>query len=142
MLNVRQLLDQKGSEVFSITPEEPVLEAIKRMAERGVGALLVMRGEQLVGLISERDYARKIVLQGKSSRETPVSDIMSRELITVRPVDTIERCMDLMTNQRIRHLPVIDSGRVVGLLSIGDVLKAMMAVQARQIEQLERYITG
>jgi CBS domain-containing protein len=140
MMNVRQLLDSKGREVFSIAPGAAVLEAIRMMAERHVGALLVMQGETLSGIVSERDYARKVILMGRSSADTPVKDIMSTPVLTVQPETTVERCMQLMTEQRVRHLPVTEGGRVVGMVSIGDLVKAVIAAQQQQIEQLESYI--
>ncbi len=140
MLNVRQLLDRKGREVFSVPPDAPVLEAIRLMAERHVGALLVMQGNILAGIVSERDYARKVILMGRSSADTPVRDIMSSPVLTVPPDATVEKCMQIMTEQRVRHLPVAESGRVVGRVSIGDLVKAVIAEQQQQIEQLESYI--
>ena len=140
MTSVRQLLDRKGRQVFSIAPGTPVLEAIRTMAERHVGALLVMEGEKLSGIVSERDYARKVILMGRSSADTPVRDIMTAAVITVQPETPVEKCMQIMTERRVRHLPVIESGRVVGMISIGDLVKAVMAEQQQQIEQLESYI--
>lgn len=140
MINVRQLLDRKGRQVFSIAPEAAVLDAIRMMAERHVGALLVMQGETLSGIVSERDYARKVILMGRSSADTPVRDIMSAPVITVQPETPVQKCMQIMTEQRVRHLPVIDEGRVVGMVSIGDLVKVVIAEQQQQIEQLESYI--
>ena len=140
MTSVRQLLDRKGRQVFSIAPGTPVLDAIRTMAERHVGALLVMEGEKLSGIVSERDYARKVILMGRSSADTPVRDIMTAAVITVQPETPVEKCMQIMTERRVRHLPVIESGRVVGMVSIGDLVKAVMAEQQQQIEQLESYI--
>lgn len=140
MINVRQLLDRKGRQVFSIAPGAAVLEAIRLMAERHVGALLVMEGEALRGILSERDYARKVILMGRSSADTPVRDIMTATVITVQPETPVEECMQIMTEQRVRHLPVIESGRVVGMVSIGDLVKAVIAEQQQHIEQLESYI--
>jgi len=140
MISVRHLLDRKGREVFSIAPGAAVLEAIRQMAERHVGALLVMEGESLSGIVSERDYARKVILMGRSSADTPVRDIMTAAVITVQPETPVEKCMHIMTEKRVRHLPVIDSGRVVGMVSIGDLVKAVIAEQQQQIEQLESYI--
>ncbi|GAB2556098.1 CBS domain-containing protein [Rhodanobacter koreensis] len=142
MSQVKHLLESKGSTIFSITPEAPVLEAIKRMAEHRVGALLVMRGEQLVGVVSERDYARKVILQGRSSSQTAVSDIMSSEPVTVGPDTDVFDCMRLCTDSRIRHLPVVQRNAVVGVISIGDLVKAVIDAQAEQIEHLQRYITS
>jgi CBS domain-containing protein len=140
MMNVRQLLDRKGREVFSVAPAAAVLEAIRVMAERHVGALLVMQGDELTGIVSERDYARKVILKGRSSADTPVRDIMSTPVLTVQPEATVEKCMQLMTEHRVRHLPVVEGRRVVGMVSIGDLVKAVMADQQQQIQQLESYI--
>jgi len=140
MTTVRHLLDGKGRALFSIEPEDPVLEAVRMMAERHVGALLVMRGIELAGILSERDYARKVVLLGRSSAETPVWQIMTSPVITVSPDNSIQDCMRLMTERRIRHLPVVDGGRVVGMISIGDLVKAVIEEQQQTIEQLETYI--
>ncbi|MBV9316249.1 MAG: CBS domain-containing protein [Gammaproteobacteria bacterium] len=140
MMNVRQLLDRKGREVFSVSPAAAVLEAIRMMAERHVGALLVMQGDELTGIVSERDYARKVILKGRSSADTPVRDIMSTPVLTVQPEATVEKCMQLMTDHRVRHLPVVEGRRVVGMVSIGDLVKAVMADQQQQIQQLESYI--
>jgi CBS domain-containing protein len=140
MLSVQQLLDQKASGIFSIGPEEPVLAAIKKMAEHHIGALLVMSGDRLVGIISERDYARKVVLLGRSSTETRVEAIMSPKVITVNPRQDAHDCMRLMTDKRIRHLPVMNGDRVVGVLSIGDLVRAVIQEQERTIADLESYI--
>ena len=142
MLTARHLLDRKGAEVYSIGPEEAVLKAIQLMAERHVGALLVMRGAELVGIVSERDYARKVILLGRSSADTPVRHIMSSPVTTVSPADSVAECMKIVTEQRVRHLPVLEQGRVVGVVSIGDLVKAVIEEQQQQIEQLERYITS
>jgi CBS domain-containing protein len=140
MISVRQLLDRKGREVFSIDPGAAVLDAVRMMADRHVGALLVMQGDNLTGIISERDYARKVILLGRSSADTPVRDIMSAPVLTVQPETTVEKCMQIMTEQRVRHLPVAEGGRIVGMVSIGDLVKAVIAEQQQQIEQLESYI--
>jgi CBS domain-containing protein len=140
MITVRHLLDGKGRALFSIEPEDPVLEAIRMMADRHVGALLVMRGTELAGILSERDYARKVVLLGRSSAETPVWQIMTSPVITVSPDNSIQDCMRLMTERRIRHLPVVEGGRVVGMISIGDLVKAVIEEQQQTIAQLETYI--
>ena len=142
MNQVKHLLEIKGHAVHAVAPETPVLEAIRMMAERRVGALLVMHGERLEGIVSERDYARKVILQGRASASTPVSEIMSAQPITVTPETEVLECMRLCTHSRIRHLPVIEDGRVIGLISIGDLVKAVIDEQAEQIEQLQRYITG
>jgi CBS domain-containing protein len=140
MINVRQLLDRKGRQVYSIAPGAAVLEAIRLMAERHVGALLVMEGEALSGIVSERDYARKVILMGRSSADTPVRDIMTAGVVTVQPETPVEKCMQIMTERRVRHLPVLEGGRVVGMVSIGDLVKAVIAEQQQHIEQLESYI--
>jgi CBS domain-containing protein len=140
MISVRQLLDRKGRQVFAIAPGAAVLEAIRLMAERHVGALLVMEGATLSGIVSERDYARKVILMGRSSADTPVRDIMTGAVITVEPETSVEKCMQIMTERRVRHLPVIEGGRVVGMISIGDLVKAVIAEQQQHIEQLESYI--
>lgn len=142
MRTVRQLLEGKPADVFSITPDAPVIDAIRMMAERRVGALLVMEGPRLAGIISERDYARKIVLQGRSSKDTPVRDIMTAQVVTVNPSDSTEHCMELVTNSRIRHLPVLDGERVIGVLSIGDLVKAVIEMQQQDIDHLQRYIAS
>lgn len=142
MHSVRQILNEKGHSIWSVTPEATVFDAIRQMAERGVGALLVMRDDRLEGVISERDYARKVILEGKKSRETPVGDIMTSEVITVTPDLTAHQGLALMTKKHIRHLPVIEDGRVIGVVSIGDLVKAVIDDQQHQIEQLERYVTG
>ncbi|MGN6656811.1 MAG: CBS domain-containing protein [Rhodanobacter sp.] len=142
MSQVRHLLQTKGSTIFSVAPDAPVLEAIKQMAEHRIGALLVLANDELVGVVSERDYARKVILQGKSSSQTAVSDIMSGTPITVGPDTDVFDCMRLCTDSRIRHLPVVEGGKLVGVISIGDLVKAVIDAQAEQIEHLERYITG
>jgi CBS domain-containing protein len=140
MTTVRQLIDRKGRTVFAVEPEDPVLEAIRMMADHHVGALLVMKGDKLQGIISERDYARKVILHGRSSAETPVWQIMSSPAITVSPEQTVQDCMQLMTERRIRHLPVIEAGKVAAMISIGDLVKAVIEDQQQTIEQLESYI--
>jgi CBS domain-containing protein len=139
---VGQLLQTKGRQVWSIGPEAMVYEALKLMAEKGVGALVVLEAGQVVGIISERDYARKVSLQGKSDRSTPVREIMTSKVVYIRPEQTIEDCMALMTDKRIRHLPVLDGAQLIGVISIGDVVKAVISEQEFIIEQLENYITG
>ena len=139
MTTVRQLLDGKGRQVYSVPPQAPVLEAIRLMAEHRIGALLVMNGESLAGIVSERDYALKVILPGRGS-DTPVRDVMSSPVLTVSPDATVQQCMELVTDRRVRHLPVVESGRVVGMISIGDLVKAVIAEQQHQIEQLESYI--
>ena len=142
MRTVRQLLADKPAEVHAVAPEAPVIEAIRLMADKSVGALVVLRGGALAGILSERDYARKVVLQGRSSADTPVSAIMTAEVLTVAPDTSVPACMRKMTERRIRHLPVVEDGRVVGIISIGDLVKAVMADQQEQLEQLQRYIAG
>jgi CBS domain-containing protein len=142
MLQVRHLLAEKGDRVFSIGPDEPVLAAVRMMADHYIGALLVMRGEELLGIVSERDYARKIILQNRSSSDTPVRDIMTAPVITVQPDDSTDTCMRICTDSRVRHLPVVEDGRIVGVVSIGDLVKAVISEQSQQIEQLQRYIAG
>jgi len=142
MITVRQLLEGKGYDVWSITPGASVYDALALMADKGIGALLVLEGERLVGLISERDYARKVILKGKSSMETPVREIMTERVIWVGPEQTNEECMALMTAKHIRHLPVLAEDQVIGIISIGDVVKAIISEQEFLIEQLERYIVG
>ena len=142
MKTVNQVLRVKGSQIFSVAPTDSVLHAIEIMASRHVGALLVMNQGTLLGVISERDYARKVILKNRSSHDTPVSDIMSSPAVSVTPDDTVHHCMQLMTDGRFRHLPVVKAGRVVGMLSIGDLVKAVIQEQSQQIEQLERYIAG
>ena len=139
MATVRQLLAGRTA-IYSIGPEAAVLEALRSMAEHGVGALLVMQEQTLVGIVSERDYARKVILMGRSSAETPVSTIMSSPVLTVSPDDSVSRCMQLMTDRHVRHLPAVERGRVLGMVSIGDLVKAVIAEQRAQIEQLESYI--
>ena len=140
MATVAQLLGQKPRAIFSVAPDAPVLEAIRAMAEHGVGALLVMQGDKLAGIVSERDYARKVILKGRSSSDTPVQQIMTAEVITVEPGQSTQQCMQIMTDRRVRHLPVVEGGRVLGMLSIGDLVRAVLAEQAQTIEQLENYI--
>lgn len=142
MQTVRQLLEAKPAGVASIGPDAQVIEAIRLMAERRIGALLVMDGARLAGILSERDYARKVVLQGRSSKDTPVRDIMTADVITVAPGDSVAHCMEIVTNSRIRHLPVVEAGQVVGVLSIGDLVKAVIEAQQQDIDQLQRYIAS
>lgn len=142
MRQVRHLLEDKGNAVYTITPEAPVLDAIRTMAERSVGALLVLRGETLAGIVTERDYARKVILKGHSSRETPVSDIMTPAPTSVGPATTVDECMRLCTELRVRHLPVLDDNKLVGIVSIGDLVKTVIDDQAAKIDELQRYIAG
>ena len=140
MLSVQQLLEEKPKGIFSVAPGDPVLTAIKKMAEHHIGALLVMNGDELVGIVSERDYARKVVLLGRSSEETRVEAIMTSRVITVTPKQDAHDCMRLMTDMRIRHLPVVSGDRVIGVLSIGDLVRAVIEEQERTIADLESYI--
>jgi CBS domain-containing protein len=142
MKSARQLLERKGYDVWSIGPEESVYAALERMAEKDVGALMVMADEELVGVLSERDYARKIILLGKTSSDTPVREIMTDRVVFVRPDQDLEACMAIMSSKRVRHLPVMEAGRVIGVISIGDVVKEVIAHQEFMIEQLENYISG
>jgi CBS domain-containing protein len=143
MSTVAQILRTKSSNaVHRTAPDSTVYEAIAAMAEHGIGALLVTEGERIVGIVTERDYARKIVLAGRSSKETPVADVMTPEVLVVSPQQTTEECMALMTENRLRHLPVLDNGRLVGLVSIGDLVKDIISEQRFIIEQLEHYVTG
>lgn len=139
---VKDLLDEKGHEVWSVGPDVTVLEALKLMADKGIGALVVTEKDKVVGIFSERDYARKVILKGKSSKGTPVCEIMSKKVAYVTPDQTIDDCMSFMTTERIRHLPVLDGEELVGLISIGDVVKAVITAQGLEIKQLETYVTG
>ena len=140
MTTIKQILDTKGYAVWSIHPQETVFAAIQQMAEKEVGALVVLEDDAVVGIISERDYARKVILKGRSSRETAVQDIMTPDVICVRLDQNVEECMTIVTERRIRHLPVLDSGRLVGIISIGDLVKTIIVEQQFIIEQLEHYI--
>ncbi len=142
MRTVRQLLEAKSPTIHAIRPEAPVLDAIRLMAEARIGAVLVMDGPRLVGILSERDYARKVVLQGRSSSDTPVSEIMTSNVLTTWSLDTSDRCMQTMTEHRIRHLPVIDGDDVVGIVSIGDLVKAVIEDQQAELDSLQRYIAS
>lgn len=142
MITVKTILERKGSQVWTIGPEAKVIDALKLMAEKGVGALMVVEGDDVVGVISERDYARKIVLRGRQSQDTAVKDIMTREVYGVHLDTTAEECMALMTDKRIRHLPVCKDGRLIGVVSIGDIVKAVITEQKIKIEDLENYIMG
>jgi CBS domain-containing protein len=142
MLRVKYLLAFKDQGVWSVEPDKPVLEAIRMMADKHIGALPVIRGDELIGIVSERDYARKVILMGRSSSDTPVWEIMSSPVTTVTPDESVHRCMEIMTEKRIRHLPVVERGRMVGIISIGDLVKAVIEEQQQTIDQLERYIAG
>ncbi len=142
MHNIRQILEQKGSEVWSVAPDDLVIDAVRRMAEYGVGAMLVMQGGEMKGIFTERDYARKVILAGRGSRETRVEEVMTSAVITVDPRATAEEGLALMTRQRVRHLPVIERGQLVGMVSIGDLVNAVIGDQRLLIEQLENYVRG
>ena len=143
MKTLTELLKSKPSQtVHTIAPTAPVLEAIKLMAEKHIGALLVLEGERVAGIVTERDYARKVVLKSRSSADTPVRDIMTAEVMFVRPDQTCEECMALMTDKRLRHLPVMDGDRLIGLVSIGDLVKEVISDQQFTIAQLQHYISG
>lgn len=142
MTRVRDLLKVKGNDVWSIGPSATVFDALAEMARKEIGALAVMDEGQLVGIISERDYARKVILLGRSSRETRVHEIMTDKVICTKPDESVEECMALLTNHRIRHLPVLQDGRVIGMISIGDLVKSIISNQQHLIEQLEQYING
>ena len=141
-VSVGTLLDRKGRRVFSIVPEASVYSAIEQMAERGIGALVVLDHGRLAGILSERDYTRKVILAGRSSRETEVGEIMSTDLVTVAPTDGVNHCLRVMTEHRVRHLPVVADGMVVGVLSIGDLVKQVIAEQGDTIDNLQSYIAG
>lgn len=142
MRTVRQLLEAKSPEIVAIGPQAPVIDAIRLMADHGIGALLVMDGPRLAGIVSERDYARKVILQGRSSLDTPVADIMTARVVSVGPADTTDHCMQVMTDHRIRHLPVLEGTAVVGVLSIGDLVKAVIEQQRQELDHLQRYIAS
>lgn len=139
-MTVRQLLAHKGSRVETIRPERTVFEALEKMAQANIGALVVTEEDQLVGILSERDYARKVILQGRASRDTPVREIMSAPVITIDPSASVEDCMEVMTERKLRHLPVVDEGLMVGIVSIGDVVKTLISEKDYMIEQLQSYI--
>lgn len=140
MKTLNQLLEAKGRNVYSIAPDARMFDALRLMADKNVGALVVMEGHRLAGIISERDYARKVILHGKSSHDMQVREIMTAKVITVHPGQTVEECMALMTGKRIRHLPVTEGDRLIGVLSIGDLVKEVIAEQEATIKQLESYI--
>lgn len=142
MILIKHLLDRKGRQIISVKPDASVLEAIRLMAEKNIGAVLVMNGGQLLGIMSERDYARKVVVKGRASDTTPVSAIMTANVISTTSSETVDNCLALMTDKRIRHLPVMENNVVIGVISIGDLVKAIIADQQEAIEQLEHYISG
>jgi CBS domain-containing protein len=142
MGKVRDILRSKGSVVFSVSPDVTTFDAIAIMADKNVGGLLITKDDEPVGIFTERDYARKVVLRGKSSKNTPLSEVMTSKLVTITSEHTVEQCMELMTARHIRHLPVVDDGCVTGLISIGDVVRYVIQEQREIIDQLEHYITG
>lgn len=139
---VRQILGKKGSSVWTISPDASGYEALELMADKNIGALVVVESEKILGIFSERDYARKVILKGKSSKKTDVRELMSQKVFSIGPSQTIEVCMAIMTEKQVRHLPVVEDDRLVGLVSIGDVVKVVIAEQKITIDQLEKYITG
>jgi CBS domain-containing protein len=139
---IREILTAKGSQVWQIAPEASVLEAIQLMADKNVGALLVTRDDRLVGIISERDYTRKVILKGRASKDTRVEEVLSDRVIQVSPDHSVEECLRLMTEHRVRHLPVLEAGRIVGVVSIGDLVNWIISAQHSTIQQLQTYITG
>ncbi|MCH9694714.1 MAG: CBS domain-containing protein [Gammaproteobacteria bacterium] len=139
---VQHLLDSKGREIISISPDASVLDAIRLMAEKTVGSLLVMQGDKLLGIVTERDYARKVIIKGRSSDSTQVGEIMTSDVYTASSQETVNQCMALMTKRKIRHLPVVDEDSVSGMISIGDLVQAIIADQQEEIEHLEHYISG
>ncbi|MBT8103781.1 MAG: CBS domain-containing protein [Gammaproteobacteria bacterium] len=139
---VKHLLDSKGREIISIAEEASVLDAIKLMADRSIGSLLVMEGAELKGIVTERDYARKVIIKGRSSKSTRVAEIMTRDVCTAKSEQTVNECMKVMTNRRIRHLPVVENDEVLGMISIGDLVQAIIADQKEEIQQLGQYISG
>lgn len=142
MLRVSYLLALKGKDVWSVDPDTPVLEAIRLMADRHIGALPVVRGRELLGIVSERDYARKVILMGRSSADTPVRDIMTSPVTTISADEAVHNCMEIMTQKHIRHLPVVDRTGLIGMISIGDLVKAVIEEQQQTIDHLERYIAS
>ena len=139
---VSQILESKGHDTWAVNPSDTVYDSLQLMADKEIGALLVMDGDKLIGIVTERDYARKVILEGKSSKKSSVSEIMTKRVLCVSPERTIDECMALMTDKRVRHLPVLDHKRVVGVLSIGDLVKAMISEQQVLIDQLQHYISG
>lgn len=139
---VQHLLDRKGRGIISVSAEASVLDAITTMAEKSIGSLLVMDGDDLKGIVTERDYARKVIVKGRSSESTAVGEIMSGDVTTTTPTETVNQCMTTMTDKKIRHLPVVEDGKVVGLISIGDLVQAIISDQQEEIQHLEQYISG
>jgi len=142
MTTVRQLLEGKSPEVFAVGPESAVIDAIRLMAEKSIGAVVVMEGGRLAGILSERDYARKVVLHDRSSSTTLVREIMTAKVVTVAPSEQVEHCLQLVTDFRIRHLPVVEGGSVIGVISIGDLVKSVIDEQAQKLDQLQQYIVA
>ncbi len=139
---VKHLLDRKGRHIISVKADDSVLDAVRLMAEKNIGAVVVLGDGHLLGILSERDYARKVIVKGRASDSTPVADIMSADVLTVSDAETVNSCMELMTEKKIRHLPVVEDGVVTSMISIGDLVKAIIADQQEEIEQLEHYISG
>jgi len=139
---VKHLLDNKGRQIISVAPQDSVLDAIKLMAEKGIGALIVMQDDKLVGIMSERDYARKVIIKGRSSQSTHVDEIMTSDVLTTSSSQTVNDCMNTMTEKKIRHLPVVEDDKVIGMISIGDLVEAIISDQQEEIQQLEQYISG
>ena len=139
---IKHLLDRKGRHIISIKPEDSVLDAIRLMAEKGIGSLVVMEDHELLGIMSERDYARKVIIKGRSSESTAVSEIMTANVFTTSSSETVNDCMSVMTEKKIRHLPVVEDNAVIGMISIGDLVEAIISDQQEEIEQLEHYISG
>lgn len=142
MTTIRQILEKKGHEIAAVGPGETVYRALQMLAEHDIGALLVVDGERLLGIFSERDYARKVILEGRSSLDTPIRDVMVTSLVTAAPDELVDHCMSVMTDKRIRHLPVLDDGKLVGLVSIGDLVKSVIDEQKSTIDQLVDYVSG
>ena len=139
---VKHLLDRKGRHIISVKPDDSVLDAIRVMAEKSIGSVVVMVGDELVGILSERDYARKVVIKGRASESTTVSEIMTSGVFTTTDSQTVNDCMNMMTEKKIRHLPVVEDDKVIGMISIGDLVEAIISDQQEEIEQLEHYISG
>ncbi|RMD50978.1 MAG: CBS domain-containing protein [Ignavibacteria bacterium] len=139
---VKHILEKKGNQIYSVSPDDTMYDALKLMADKGIGALVVMKGEALIGIVSERDYARKVILKGKTSKETKVSEIMTDTVICVSPETGVEECMAVLSEKRIRHLPVEEKGKLVGVISIGDIVKAVIEEKKFEIDQLISYIQG
>ena len=139
---IKHLLDRKGRDIISVKPEDSVLDAIRLMAEKGIGSLVVMEDQELLGIMSERDYARKVIIKGRSSESTAVSEIMTVNVFTTSSSETVNDCMSVMTEKKIRHLPVVEDNVVIGMISIGDLVEAIISDQQEEIEQLEHYISG